>query len=160
MNQPFFLLFIRKDSVGWRFKPSQPQRITSGLKDTFIKICYIVEWTNRAERKPVEQSENAKSCRENLWNEAGIACWLERRTRDRNRDRVRIPAGAAREFFSPESTLRTDLIRCPFHPRVTAVACKRPRSFCKKCRWQATPKDAYTIDQTKSEWAVYSVVQA
>ena len=27
------------------------------------------------------------------------------------------------------------LIRCPFHPRVAAVARKRPRSFCQKCRW-------------------------
>ena len=25
-------------------------------------------------------------------------------------------------------------------PRVTAVACKRPRSFCQKCRWQVTAK--------------------
>ena len=25
------------------------------------------------------------------------------------------------------------LIRCPFHPRVTAVAYERPRSFCQKC---------------------------
>ena len=24
------------------------------------------------------------------------------------------------------------LIQCPFHPHVTAVACKRPRSFCQK----------------------------
>ena len=30
------------------------------------------------------------------------------------------------------------LIRCSFHPRVTAVARKRPRSFCQKCRWQVT----------------------
>ena len=36
------------------------------------------------------------------------------------------------------------LIRCPFHPRVTVVAHKRSRSFCQKCRWQATPKHAYT----------------
>ena len=28
------------------------------------------------------------------------------------------------------------LIRCLLHPRVTAVARKRPRSFCQKCRWQ------------------------
>ena len=27
------------------------------------------------------------------------------------------------------------LIRCPFHPRVTAAARKRPRSICQKCRW-------------------------
>ena len=28
------------------------------------------------------------------------------------------------------------LIRCPFHPRVIAVARKRPRSLRQKCRWQ------------------------
>ena len=30
---------------------------------------YIVEWTNKAEIRPEEQSEKAESCRENLWNE-------------------------------------------------------------------------------------------
>ena len=28
------------------------------------------------------------------------------------------------------------LFQYPFHPHVTAVACKRPLSFCQKCRWQ------------------------
>ena len=51
------------------------------------------------------------------------------------------------------------LIRCLFHSRVTAVARKRPRSFCKKTRWQVTPKRAYTIDPTKSEWADYAAIQ-
>ena len=37
------------------------------------------------------------------------------------------------------------LIRYPFHPRVTAVARKRPLSFCQKCRWQVTAKHAYTL---------------
>ena len=45
------------------------------------------------------------------------------------------------------------LIRCPFHPRVTAVACKRSQSFCQKRRWQVTPKHAYTLYSTKLEWA-------
>ena len=27
----------------------------------------------------------------------------------------------------------------------TAVACKRPWSFCQKCRWQVTAKHAYTL---------------
>ena len=36
----------------------------------------------------------------------------------------------------------TLLFRYPFHPRVTAVARKRPRSFCPKCRWQVTAKRA------------------
>ena len=52
------------------------------------------------------------------------------------------------------------LILCRFHPCVTTVACKRPWSFCQKCRWQVTPKHAYTFDPTKSEWADYAAVQA
>ena len=51
------------------------------------------------------------------------------------------------------------LIRCLFHPHVTAVACKRPRSFCQKCRWQVTSKHAYTLDPLKLEWADYVTVQ-
>ena len=54
--------------VSWCFKPSQPQRIISGLRETFIKRC-LVERTNKAELRPEEQSETAESCRENLWNE-------------------------------------------------------------------------------------------
>ena len=37
------------------------------------------------------------------------------------------------------------LFRYPFHPRVTAVARKRPRSFCQKRRWQVTTEHAYTL---------------
>ena len=44
------------------------------------------------------------------------------------------------------------LIRCPFHFRVTAATRKRFRSFCQKCRWQVTPKHAYTLDPAKSEY--------
>ena len=37
------------------------------------------------------------------------------------------------------------LFQYPFHPHVTAVACKRSRSFCQKCRWQVITKHAYTL---------------
>ena len=47
------------------------------------------------------------------------------------------------------------LFHCLLHSRVTAVACKRPRSVCQKCWWQVT-KHAYTLDQMKSEFADYS----
>ena len=47
------------------------------------------------------------------------------------------------------------LIRCPFYPRVTAVARKRPRSFCRRRRRQVRPKQACTLDPTKTEWADY-----
>ena len=50
------------------FKPSQPQRIISRQKETFIKR-YIVERTDKAEIRLEEQCEKAESCRENLWNE-------------------------------------------------------------------------------------------
>ena len=54
--------------VSWCFKPSQPQRITSGLTETFIQR-YVAERTSKAEIKPEEQSDKAESCRENLWSE-------------------------------------------------------------------------------------------
>ena len=37
------------------------------------------------------------------------------------------------------------LFRYPFHPRVTAVVRRRPRSFCLKRRRQVTAKHAYTL---------------
>ena len=54
--------------LSWCFKPSQPQRIISGLRETFIKR-YIVERTNTAELRPEKESGKAESCREHLWNE-------------------------------------------------------------------------------------------
>ena len=46
--------------VNWYFEPSQPLRIISGLKETFIKR-YIVERTNKAEIRPREESERLQS---------------------------------------------------------------------------------------------------
>ena len=51
--------------VSWRVRPSQPQRITSGLRETFIEK-YTAERANKAELRPEEQSEKAESCQENL----------------------------------------------------------------------------------------------
>ena len=51
------------------------------------------------------------------------------------------------------------LIRCPLNPSVTAVALRRSRSFCQKYRWQVTPKHAYTLDPTKSEWVDSAALQ-
>ena len=65
------------------------------------------------------------------------------------------------ENFLLQSHLCTlTLIWCLFHPHVTAVARKRPRSFWQKCRWQVTPKHAYTLDPSKSDWADNAAVQA
>ena len=60
----FFSFFFRI-LVSRCFKPSQPLRIISGLREIFAKR-YIVEMTNKAEGRPEEQSEKAESCRENL----------------------------------------------------------------------------------------------
>ena len=46
----------RSREVSRCFKPSQPQRIISGLRESFIKR-YILERTNKAEIRPGEQRE-------------------------------------------------------------------------------------------------------
>ena len=67
--------------VSWCFKPSQPQKIKSGLKETFIKIyIYKVERTNKAEIRLEEQSKEMDSCWENSWNEIQL-----KGPQDRNR---------------------------------------------------------------------------
>ena len=76
---------------------------------------------------------------------AGIAQWLERRTRDRKVAGSNPCWSGERIFFSRVNSLCWLLFRYPFHPRVTAVAGKRPRSFCQKRRWQVTAKHAYTL---------------
>ena len=57
-----------RGKVSWCFKPSQPQRIISGLRETFMKR-YIVDKTGEADIRPEKQSEKAESCWENIWNE-------------------------------------------------------------------------------------------
>ena len=77
--------------------------------------------------------------------EAGIAQWLERRTRDWKVAGSNPCRSGGRIFFSRVDYLCWLFFRYPFHPRVTAVARKRSRSFCQKCRWQVTVKHAYTL---------------
>ena len=80
-----------------------------------------------------------------LWSGVGIAQWLERRTRDWKVADLNPCWSGGRIFFSRVDFLCWLLFRYPFHPRVTAVARKRPWSFCQKCRWQVTAKHAYTL---------------
>ena len=92
-----------------------------------------------------------------IFQGAGIACHSCRSASFViERLRVQIPAEAAGEFSSQELSLSTDLfgVGSP----VTTVARKRLRSFCQKCKWQVTPRHAYTPDPTKSEWADYAAV--
>ena len=76
---------------------------------------------------------------------AGIAQWLELRTRDWKVAGSNPCWNGGRIFFSGVDFLCWLLFRYPFHPRVTTVARKKSRSFCQKCRWQVTAKHAYTL---------------
>ena len=76
---------------------------------------------------------------------AGIAQWLEHRTRDWKVAGSNPCWNGGRIFFSRVDFQCWLLFRYPFHPRVTAVARKKSRSFCQKCRWQVTAKHAYTL---------------
>ena len=76
---------------------------------------------------------------------AGIAQWLEHRTRDWKVAGSNPCWNGGRILFSRVDFLCWLLFRYPFHPRVTTVARKKSRSFCQKCRWQVTAKHAYTL---------------
>ena len=71
--------------------------------------------------------------------------------------RVRIPAGTAGEYSSPEFPLCADSYSVSFPHPVTAMTRKRPQSFYQKCRWQVASKHAYTLDPAKSELGCYAV---
>ena len=61
---------------------------------------------------------------------AGIAQWLEHRTRDWKVAGSNPCWNGGRIFFSRVDFLCWLLFRYPFHPRVTTVARKKSRSFC------------------------------
>ena len=82
---------------------------------------------------------------------AGIACWLERQTLDQKVVKFESQQERQENFLLQSQLCVLTLIWCPFHPHVTTVARKRPRSSCQKCRWQVTSKHAYTLDPSKSE---------
>ena len=81
----------------------------------------------------------------NLLFGAGVAQWLERRTRDWKVAGSNPCRSGGRIFFSRVDFLCWLLFRYPFLHRVTAVARKRSLSFCQKCRWQVTAKHAYSL---------------
>ena len=59
---------VRGNLGSWFLKPSQPQRIISGLRETFIQR-YIVERTSKAGKDRKDRVRKRKSCWENLLNE-------------------------------------------------------------------------------------------
>ena len=73
---------------------------------------------------------------------AGTAQWLECWTHDWKVTGSNPCRGGGRIFFSKVNFLYWLLFQCP---RVTAVACKKSRSFYQKCRWQVTAKHACTL---------------
>ena len=80
----------------------------------------------------------------NIWG-AGVAQWLEHQTCDRKVAGSNPCWSGGRIFFSRVNFLCWLLFRYLFYPRVTAVARKRPQSFCQMHRWQVTAKHAYTL---------------
>ena len=74
---------------------------------------------------------------------AGIAQWLEHRTRDQKVAGSNPCRSSGRIFFSRVNFLCWLLFRYLFHPCVTAVARKRPRSLCQKCRLQLNTHTPY-----------------
>ena len=66
---------------------------------------------------------------------AGMAQWLECCTRDQKVAGLNPCRSSGIILFSVVSFLCWFLFRYLFHPCITTIAHKRPRSFCQKCRW-------------------------
>ena len=115
-----------------------------------IRCGLVVVWTTLQSYLLISSSEMQTAIKVvisfpvNPWG-AGIAQWLERRTRDWKVAGSNPCWNGGRIFFSRVDFLCWLLFRYPFHPRVTTVARKKSRSFCQKCRWQVTAKHAYTL---------------
>ena len=105
-----------------------------------ISLYYVHDWLGQVHTCMILSLNEL-----HMQREAGIAQWLERLTRDRKVPSSSPGRSGGRIFFSRANFLCWPLVRYPFHPRVTAVARKRPRSFFQKCRWQVTAKHAYTL---------------
>ena len=86
----------------------------------------------------------------------GIAQWLERRTRDW-KVAGSSPCRSGEIKKSPGSTFCADSLN--------ALAGKRSRSFCQKCRWQVTVKHTCTLRmwlcmKWHGEWVVWCTQNA
>ena len=115
-------------------------------------VWIIRNWTDafswKRERWGVERGGGQQSMHHFSWD----SLLVERRTRDRKVASSNPGRNCGRNFVP-----RVNFV-CwlSFGVRFTPVL----RSFCQKRRWQVTPKHAYTLGPTKSEWADYTAVQA
>ena len=80
----------------------------------------------------------------------------EQRTRDRKLASSN-PGRSGRRIFFSRVNFCADSYSVSVPLYVTAMSRKRPRSFCQECRWQVTPKHAYTFDPTKSELSLIHI---
>ena len=129
----------------------------------FHKFCAHLQQALEPSQPPSDQMLQILQLTTHAWRQGGLTV-LPRHSGSRDSLLVRVPYSWLnncefksrqewRENFLLLSQLCVlTLIRCPFHPCVTAVARKRPRSFCQKYRWQVTAKHEYILDRTKSEW--------
>ena len=98
----------------------------------------------------LKQSHSSSSAQAKFWYYSTVEhltpslLWF-RQTRDRKVAGSSPGRSGGRTVLSRVNFLCWLLFRYPFHPCVTAVARKRSRSFCQKCRWQVTAKHTYTL---------------
>ena len=71
--------------------------------------------------------------------------------------RVRIPAGAAGEFSSPECTLYADSYSVSAPPPCYRSGTLKTPAILPKVQVEVTLKCAWTLDPTKLEWADYAL---
>ena len=137
--RPPCIVCLPRDSYRWRFCLF----FVHAVKQHLVRVpatfsaprCYLPTPFNHVPRHATLYTKRG----------ALVCQWLARRTRDWNVAGSNPCRCGGRILFSRVNFLCWLLFWYPFHPRVTAVARKRPRSFCQKCRRQVTAKYACTL---------------
>ena len=145
--------FIRSHHVGFLFSFFSPplsfqwkrtDHTTWPCFAVFVSKRYMYKnWFNKGNSESLG-GQQSNCCRIQKLG-AGIAHWLEYRIHDQKVVGSNPCRSGGWIFFSRVNFLCWLLFWYPFHPCVTAVAHKRPRSFCQKCRLQVTAKHVYTL---------------
>ena len=116
--------------------------------DLHIRMSVVFYWPVESSAGVVTQTNHGEDQRQDRWQTPSSGgdgsvvrapdSWLKGRGFESLLER--------RENFLLQGRLSVlTLISVSVPPRVTAVARKRSRSFCQKCRWQVTAKHAYTL---------------
>ena len=131
-----FILYVWQETV-WGYQSS------SNRAHLHLSLSSLIDCTSCCNKTDFGESEILRIV--HLCVCTGIDQWLEHWTCNWKITGLNPCRSSRRNFFSRVDFPCWLLFRYPFHPHVTAVACKISWSFCQKSRRQVAVKHAYTL---------------